>query len=86
MFGMKKPERRPFVGSKNYTGSYMQYNTVSQSIQDLLLWMDYTGFPTFVPNVTAYVSELKKRSYFTDSSSNYIAGMNEGMKLYEKII
>jgi hypothetical protein len=85
MFGMKKPNQRPFVGSKNFAGEYMYYNTPSQSLQDFMLWLDYTGFPSFVPDVVSYVAELKKRSYFEDTASNYINGMNRGMGEYNKL-
>jgi hypothetical protein len=77
--GMNIPKQRPFVGFKD-SGPYMRYKDWNQSIEDLLLWMNYTGFPVYVADSRQYVQELKKRGYFEDTEQNYIAGVNNALR------
>jgi hypothetical protein len=80
LFGMKKPLIRSFVGSKNSPNAYMTYESYSQSVQDLLLWMDSVNFPVSVKGSSEYVAELKKRGYFEDNYFNYLAGLNNALE------
>lgn len=81
---MQHPKKRPSVGfesnPKVYEGGMdtpvQQYRNDTQSIQDLLLWMDYTRFPKSVANADEYVRELKIRKYFTAPESEYLKGIN----------
>lgn len=78
---MQHPKKRPSVGYKSevYEGGMdtpvQGYRNDTQSIQDLLLWMDYTKFPKRVANAAAYVRQLKIRGYFTSSESDYLKGL-----------
>lgn len=78
---MQHPTKRPAVGyeSKVYEGGMntpvQAYRNDTQSIQDLLLWMDYTNFPKRVGDAADYVKELKKRGYFTTPESDYLKGL-----------
>lgn len=78
LFGMKRPQTRPFLGS-GVVGDYARYSSWGESVQDLLLWMDYTGFPVSVSGSAEYVEQLKKRNYFEDSISTYLKGVNRGL-------
>lgn len=77
LFGMKKPSDRKFVGQKLPGSDYMTYKSYSESVQDLLLWMDAKGFPASVKDSFDYVSNLKSRGYFTDNMGTYLAGVNK---------
>lgn len=76
LFGMKRPVSRPFFGVGQTPNGYAVYRDYSQSVQDLLQWMDSTGFPGSVKDSAEYVAELKKRKYFEDSISTYLKGVN----------
>lgn len=80
-FGMKLPVKRPTVaagpGLLSPEGNhYAHYNSESDSVTDLLLWMEYTKFPTVVYNSEVYVSELKSRNYFGSSETSYLKNIN----------
>lgn len=81
-FGMQHPVKRPAVGyeSDSFEGGmerHLQaYRNDTQSIQDLLLWMDYTKFPKRVSGAEQYVRELAIRKYFTAKESDYLKGLN----------
>jgi len=76
-FGMTSPSKRPSVGyrsdvyEKNSTVPMQGYRNDTQAIKDLLLWMDYTKFPSVVSGADEYARELKKRGYYTSSESDY---------------
>lgn len=80
LFGMKKPVSRAFIGSKDSGNQYMSYQSYSDSVRDLFLWMDYTGFPVSVSGSAQYVAELKKRGYFTDNLFTYLKGVNSALQ------
>jgi uncharacterized FlgJ-related protein len=77
-FGMTHPVKRPAVGyeSKHFEGGNSRplqaYRNDTESFVDLMLWMDYTKFPETVANAEQYVSEMKKRGYFTASEASYL--------------
>lgn len=83
LFGMKRPVIRPFFGSGGQVGQFAEYENYRQSVQDLMAWMDYTGFPLAVSGSAQYVAELKKRGYFEDSQQNYLNGVNRGLAALE---
>jgi len=80
-FGMKLPVKRPTVaagpGLMSPEGNnYAHYNSESDSVTDLLLWMEYTKFPTSVNDSQEYTRELKSRNYFGVSETVYIKNIN----------
>lgn len=80
-FGMKLPTKRPTTaigaGLMSPEGNnYANYSSESDSVQDLLLWMDYTKFPLAVEDSNQYVTELKKRNYFGSSAEAYLKNIN----------
>jgi flagellum-specific peptidoglycan hydrolase FlgJ len=75
LFGMKHPTHRPSVGVKGMAasdgGNYQKYSSDAESVHDLLLWMDYTKFPTQVKDSAEYAEQLKARGYFTAGLTEY---------------
>lgn len=76
-FGMKLPVKRPTVaagpGLMSPEGNnYAHYNSESDSVTDLLLWMEYTKFPVSVDSPEQYTRELKSRNYFGASEVVYL--------------
>ena len=83
LFGMKIPQVREFVGDKS-NPPYMTYRSWSESVDDLLLWFENQRFPTSVESPFHYTMSLRQRGYFTDSVDNYLRGMLNGLKEYQK--
>lgn len=78
MFGMKVPSKRPFDGMVGPEapdgGNYARYTNDRQSVRDLINWLDYVNFPSSITDLYSFVVQLKAKSYFTDSISNYYTG------------
>jgi len=74
-FGMKNARIRPTTGFPVEGTEFAGYTDLKSSIQDLLLWFDYTGFPN-VSDVNTYVRKLKDRNYFEEGQQDYINAMN----------
>lgn len=80
-FGMKLPVKRPTVaagpGLLSPEGNhYAHYDSESDSVTDLLLWMEYTKFPVSVDSAETYTRELKSRNYFGSSETSYLKNIN----------
>lgn len=74
VFGMRVPNKRPFTRSGESNG-YSTYKDIDQSIEDWLLWAEYTKFPTNLRTVVQYVDALFIRGYFEDNWMNYSKSM-----------
>lgn len=85
MFGMKHPSIRKSVGEKGDLspdgGYYQRYINDTQSVRDLMLWMDAVRFPVAVSSPEEYVTRLDDlgdgpggRSYFGDAKI-YLGGL-----------
>lgn len=79
-FGMTVPSKRESVSNgKVYMESdsnwFQVYSNFPQSVTDLLYWITYTDFDLDISDPDEFVSELKKRGYFTSSASGYLAGI-----------
>lgn len=48
----------------NKSREWAKYDTLEEAVKDIILWMDYTAFPTATPSLLTFVQELKKRGYF----------------------
>lgn len=78
---MKMPRVRPTVaiqeGLKSPEGNnYASYKSESDSVTDLLMWMEYTKFPTSVDSSETYVRQLKARNYFGSSEISYLKNID----------
>ena len=82
-FGMKMPRVRPTVAiagglkapSNEGATPYANYASESDSVTDLMLWFDYTKFPTSVNSVDDYARELKKRNFFGSTEISYVKNL-----------
>jgi flagellum-specific peptidoglycan hydrolase FlgJ len=88
IFSMTKPYVRPetSLGATdrtssidNQTNRWQIYRNYTQAIEDLLLWMDYTRFPTRVSSVEEYATQMRVRGFYTAPLSQYISGMKKFM-------
>lgn len=53
------------------------YKSRDQAIKDLLLWMDYTKFPTNIGTIDSFVEALKDRDYFQQDKKEYLEGVKK---------
>lgn len=85
-FGMKVPERRPFLGTQGTKapdgGYYARYRDDYQAWEDLILWYRYTKFPTDLDTVDQYVTALKQRGYFQAPYDLYLNAVEAWLKKY----
>lgn len=70
-FGMGVPSKRPTTrNGKMYDPisrmEYSTYSNFSDSVRDIVLWMQYTNFPKDVTSPFDFATQLKKRNYATD--------------------
>jgi hypothetical protein len=83
MFGMKIPSRRAFLGKKQIGSMYASYDNAKQSLEDLLIYLNFVNFPTKVMDTKDFVNQLKRRSYFEDNIENYLRGVENGIKQFK---
>lgn len=81
LYGMKFPTARQTT-AKGKNQGYAVYKNQDDSVQDLLLWMDYVNFNMNVKKSEDFVYELKSRNYFEDSVENYLKGIKNGLDKY----
>lgn len=74
-FGMKNATQRGQLGYSVAGTDYRYYNSLSESINDFVLWLNYTNFP-IVTDVNSYARALKDRGYFESSQADYIKALN----------
>lgn len=70
-FGMKHPVKRKTLSKGADFNNYAIYSNGSNSVNDLLLWLDYNNSPLEFDNVEAYSAFLKRKGYYEDSYDNY---------------
>lgn len=73
-FGMKHASKRKQLGIDS-GDVYRKYSSLSESIQDLVLWFKDQNFPIDLNSPSDYAMELKNRGYYTDSYQNYYNGI-----------
>jgi len=54
-----------------------KYRNDTQGFRDMFLWYKYGNFPKSVKSPEEYVSELKKRKYFSTSEDVYLRAMQK---------
>lgn len=79
LFGMKVAVKRPFLGSigtpASDGGNYSYYPNDVVSVRDYVEWLRYTNFPRVVASASQFVSEMKKRGYFTANETEYLKAL-----------
>lgn len=88
IFSMGFPTVRPSVNigsskaltqNPNEPSNWSVYKSYDQAIEDLLLWFDWTKFPTNISDPLSFATALKSRSYYTDSLANYYNGIKNNL-------
>jgi len=73
-FGMRQPEKRPTVSIGENRG-YAVYESVEDSIRDLILWFDYNKIPVEFNSVGAYTAKIREYSYYEAGYADYTASV-----------
>lgn len=84
---MKMPHTRQTTAKGSLNG-YANYETYEDSLQDLILWLNYsridipTNLDTFTveAQINWYVYAIKSKGFFTDTFDNYYKGTLNGYK------
>lgn len=88
IFSMGFPRIRPAlnIGSSKAFDSqgkepsnWSVYSSYDMAIKDLILWFEYTKFPTNLTTPFQFARELKSRGYYTDSFDNYLEGLKRNL-------
>lgn len=75
LFGMKYPRLRHTTAIGKTGNGYASYRRDSDSVDDLILWLQYNNVPyNDFTNLNQYVNALKQKNYFEDSTTNYYSG------------
>jgi len=74
LWGMKLPKVRPTTAAGQLASGnnfWARYNSLNDSVKDIILWMEYTKFPKQSLSLTDHIEEMKKRGYFEESIPQY---------------
>lgn len=74
LWGMKHPKKRPTKASGKYlsgTNEWAKYDSLKDSVQDIILWMNYTKFPKGNLSLDDHLKEMKARGYFEEPIDQY---------------
>lgn len=75
LFGMKHPQRRE-TRSTGRTGSgFATFDSLTDSVDDLVLYMREFNYPLDFDSVEALVSFMKQKGYFEEPLSYYLPGV-----------
>lgn len=76
LFGMNHPVKRETVSRGKDSVGYAVYDSWQDSVEDLVLWFNAKEMPKEgFEDVRGYVAYIKSKGYFTDSFTNYYAGV-----------
>jgi hypothetical protein len=56
----------------NPSFGWAKYPSLTDAVQDIILWMDYTKFPKGRLSLQDHIAEMKKRGYFEESTDYYL--------------
>lgn len=86
-FGMKLPRRRNTLaidrGLKVEGDSAASFNTVEDSVDDLLLWLDFNSLPINYSRLEDYIAAIRRKGYFTDTYIRYLTAVRRRLKKLE---
>ena len=85
-FGMKEPLKRPSTDLPYDESGYAEYENTTESIIDLLEWMNYVNFNQNVSTVQEYSQELKSHGYYTAPYTNYTGAMKKHLLVVEALL
>ncbi len=82
-FGMKYAGQYSAKGEKN---GYAYYDSVTDSVQDVIIWWNYhkalTFWPLLITNLNGFVRVLKDNGYFEADYNEYL----KGCQYWDKIL
>ena len=86
-FGMKLPRRRPTLaideGLKVEGDPAASFMTVEDSVDDLLLWLDFNSLPINYSTLEDYISAIRRKGYFTDTYIRYLTAVRRRLEKLE---
>lgn len=88
-FGMMFPHVRTTTAHSPTNTGYSHYNSVEDSIRDMPLYFDSTGFElplSALPDLHAYAKKLKDKAYFTDTILVYGRAMQSHFNSLKTIL
>jgi len=77
LFGMKQPLQRDTKSIGATPNGYASFNSIEDSVDDLLLWLNAREMPEPMVNVKDYAAFIKSKGYYEDSFTNYNAAMQK---------
>lgn len=79
MFGMRFPNVRKTTALYESDSNYSVYASPSDSVNDMVLYLNAREFPFDVSNARDLVETMKRKGYFEDSLENYLAGVERAL-------
>ena len=79
MFGMRFPRIRQTTALYESDSKYSVYADPSDSVRDMVLYLDARRFPADIDTAFDLVTEMKERGYFEDSFENYLRGVERAL-------
>lgn len=75
MFGMKQPKKRETLSIGATTSGFARFDSIEDSVRDLVLYMEEFNYPNDFPNLQAMISFMKSKGYFEESEDFYYKGV-----------
>jgi hypothetical protein len=74
-FGMKMPKTRNTTAITPTPTGFASYNSASDSVKDIILYLKNFNYPLDFENVESLVTYMKKVGYFEEPYDQYLAGV-----------
>lgn len=75
LFGMKQPRQRLTLSKGETKGGYASYANLSDSVKDLVLYMQEFNYPVDFASIKDLVTFMKSKKYFEDDYYTYLNGV-----------
>lgn len=86
-FGMKLPRRRNTLavdrGLRVEGDPAASFNTIEDSVDDLLVWLDFNSLPLNYGNLDDYIAAIRRKGYFTDTYIRYLTAVRRRLENLE---
>jgi hypothetical protein len=82
-FGMKQPEKRDTLAIGENRG-YAVYETVKDSINDLVLWFEYNAIPLNFQSPSAYAAKIREYGYYESPYADYTSALKAHLRNLDK--
>ena len=74
-WGMMHPAKRDTTSIGANPKGFAMYNNLEDAVKDYVLYLNALDYKKNYSNVREFVSELKRKGYFTDSLTNYMSSV-----------